>query len=59
MTAMPEKFSCAKSERLEKASCRSSQRRVITLLIWVPMANMISAGIRASRVSRTSMVHIL
>ena len=59
MTAMPEKFSCAKSERSEKACWRSSQRRVITRLISVPMMNIMRAGMRASIVSRTSIRHIL
>ena len=51
MTAMPEKFSCAKSERSEKACWRFSQVLVIVLPITVPMASISSAGIRANSVS--------
>ena len=51
MTAMPEKFSCAKSDRSEKACWRSSHRLVMVVPMMVPMTNMMPAGISASSVS--------
>ena len=59
MTAMPEKFSCAKSDRAEKACWRFSHVLVMVLPITVPIANINAAGMRASRVRRVSIRHIL
>ena len=58
MTAIPEKFSCAKSDRSENACWRFSHVLVMVLPITVPMANMNAAGMRASMVMRLSMHHI-
>ena len=55
---MPEKFSCAKSDRSENACWRFSHVLVMVLPITVPMANMNAAGMRASMVMRMSMHHI-
>ena len=59
MTAMPEKFSCAKSDRSENACWRSSHRLVMTWLMTVPRTNMTAAGISARSVNLQSIRHIL
>ena len=58
-TAMPEKLSWAKSDSLEKASCRTSHRFVITLPTSRAEQSSSAIGISDRQVSRASIFHIL
>ena len=58
MTAMPEKLSCEKSERSEKAAWRVSHFFVMYFPTMMPLASSSAMGMSASSVSPTSMRHI-
>ena len=58
MTEMPEKLSCEKSDRAEKASCLVSHLRRIFLPTTVPTAKRSIIGMRDKKVSIWFMFHI-